>query len=148
MGSGVRRSVVVFAVVLLCSVVPAEAARRPIQRFTACMSFSTTSPYCGGPSNYAVDGANGGRIDFRAQVVPAHVGARANLMRIAPGGSRWTRFATVSVNSNGRMHFLWRTRPSDIRGINRDYRFQFRIPGHSTRSPVLRVAVGRDLETE
>jgi hypothetical protein len=127
-------------------IVPVAEAR-PLSEFTGCAAFSRTSSNCYPAStSFAVDPSAGDRIDLRARVVPAHAGVVANLVRVVPPSHEWVRFARVTVNANGRMHYLWRPTTADVRGIDRDYLYQFRIPGHGRRSPVFRVAVAVGLE--
>jgi hypothetical protein len=100
-------------------------------------AFTATARRCHDEVPLAVEA--GGRVDLRVRVAPAHAGQRVNLPRIRPPRTQWVHFASLTLGPHGRAHYLWQTEVSDIR--SRDYRFQFRLPGHTDRSNVVQVAV-------
>lgn len=137
-----RRIAVALALVLGIGVVAPAAGAQPQNIYwLSCLAYTATARQCyQGPMT--IEGGNGGRIDLRAKVYPAHAGEQAHLFRSLSTGRHWVRVATLTIAPTGRTHFLWRTTVSDILpGRHSYYRFQFRLPGHARGSNVFQVRV-------
>ena len=106
---------------------PAEADT--IERFTACVALSTTTPECS-RQGAVVDA--GAIVYLRGRVSPPHPGF-GEVWRRSPHADRFVKVGIMGVNEEGRIRWSWITDGNDA--ASAPYTFQFRIPGHGRTWP-------------
>jgi hypothetical protein len=133
-----RLALVTFAALALVTGLaqPSPVRADTIERFTACVALSTTTPECS-RQGAVVDA--GAAVYLRGRVSPAHPGF-GEVWRRSPGSSRFAKIGIMGVNQQGRIRWSWITDADDASST--PYTFQFRIPGHG-RSWTTKVRVRR-----
>ena len=119
-----RRLVLAALPLLLVVGIARPASAHPVERFTACVALTTTTPECSRQGAVLEAGAT---AYLRGRVSPAHPGFGEVWWR-APSSDRFVRVGTMGVNEQGRIRWSWRTTTSDI--ASTPHTFQFRLPGH------------------
>lgn len=121
-----QRAVVSGVAALLVLPITQPVSAHPTQSFRACtVHIPGTCVARGAAFDY------GDTVRVKGKVIPAHAGSAARVLRRDPHSTDWIRVGQVSVSSQGRMKFSWRTRRADA-VQDAPYLFKFKIPGHGT----------------
>jgi hypothetical protein len=125
---------------VLVAALARPASAHTVERFTACVALSATTPTCSRQGAVLDAGAT---AYLRGRVSPAHPGY-GQVWRRAPYAERFVRVGTMGVSEQGRIRWNWVTDENDVAGA--PYTFQFRLPGHG-RSWTTKVRVRRPRPT-
>jgi 5-hydroxyisourate hydrolase-like protein (transthyretin family) len=134
----VRRSVLAALPLLLFLPIALArpAAAHTVERFTACVALTATTPTC---SRQGATFDAGSTVYLRGRVSPAHPGF-GEVWRRAPSSERFVKVGIMGVDARGRIRWSGLTDEDDV--ATGAYTFQFRLPGHG-RSWATRVRVRR-----